>query len=267
MFASCYPELLSRVGRLVIDCAPKLEKLFRRSFPGATVFGSLQSSPPDWLRAPPPIDVQAAAGSVAALLRRSAASFPAHDGYLRADPQRVAYWRDRLAALGPGPKIGISWRGGTPRSRARLRSMRLADWGPILGLQGAAFVSLQYHADAGGEVAEANRDLGFGISHWTEALDDYDETAALVSALDVVVTVCTAVVHLSGALARPVRVLVPASPEWRYGVRGDRMPWYPTARLYRQADANDWPGVIARVAEDLSRELGLQPVMPRLGAS
>ncbi|MCX7891139.1 MAG: tetratricopeptide repeat protein [Burkholderiales bacterium] len=258
MFASCYPELASRGARLVIDCAPKLEKLFRRSFPEATVLGSLQSEPPEWLRAPPAIDLQAAAGTVASLLRRSDASFPRHTGYLKADPERVAHWRTRLTALGSGPKIGISWRGGTPRSRTRLRSMRLADWAPILGLPGAHFVSLQYHADAGEEVAAANRDCAFAVHHWQDALDDYDETAALVTALDAVVSVCTAVIHLGGALGRPVEVLVPASPEWRYGIRGDRMPWYPSVRLHRQAAPGDWGDVLAAVAAELVRKFGLR---------
>lgn len=266
MFASCYPELSGHVGHLVIDCAPKLERLFRRSFPTATVLGSSQASPPDWLRDPPHIDVQAAAGTIASRLRRSAASFPAHSGYLRADPERVAYWRARLDALGPGRKVGVSWRGGTRLTRTRLRSMPLSDWAPILGLRGAAFVSLQYHPDAGEEAAAVRRDHGLAVHHWPEALEDYDETAALVAALDVVVSVCTAIIHLGGALGRPVRVIVPSSPEWRYGLRGNRMPWYPSVRLYRQAAAGDWSGVLAQVAEDLCQEFGAQPV-PRLGPS
>lgn len=266
MFASCYPELARSVGQLVIDCSPKLEGLFRRSFPGAAVFGSSQTAAPDWLRDPPSIDVQAAAGTIASRLRRSAGSFPAHAGYLKADPERVAYWRSRLAALGPGRKIGVSWRGGTRRTRTRLRSMPLADWAPILGLQGAAFASLQYHSDAGEEAAAVSRDLGVAVHHWPEALDDYDETAALVAALDAVVSVCTAIIHLGGGLGRPVRVIVPASPEWRYGLRGDRMPWYPSVRLYRQTEAGDWSSVIGRLAGDLCREFGLEPV-PNLGPS
>jgi ADP-heptose:LPS heptosyltransferase len=145
--------------------------------------------------------------------------------------------------------------------------MPLADWAPLLALRGAMFVSLQYHSDAGEEVADLNRDLGLAVQHWPDALDDYDETAALVTALDAVVSVCTAVIHLGGGLGRPVRVIVPSSPEWRYGVRGDRMPWYPSVRLYRQAEAGDWSGVMARVAEDLCAEIGLEPALPRSAAT
>ena len=262
MFASCYPELIRRAGHLVIDCSPRLEALFRRSFPEATVVGSSQAAPPEWLRAPPQIDLQAAAGTVAANLRRSAAAFPAHAGYLRADPGRVAIWRSRLDALGPGPKIGISWRGGTPQSRANLRSMRLRDWAPILNREGVHFISLQYHADAGEEVAAARRESGVCVHHWQTALDDYDETAALVTALDSVVTVCTAVVHLGGALGKPVRVLVPATPEWRYGARGDRMPWYPSVRLHRQSQQGEWAQVLREAAAAACEDLGVTAPLP-----
>jgi tetratricopeptide (TPR) repeat protein len=251
MFASCYPELAARGARLVIECAPKLERLFARSFPGAVVVGRNQNDPVDWLGEVPRIELQAACGTVASYLRRSAASFPAHAGYLRADPERVAHWRARLAALGPGPKLGISWRGGTAQTRLRLRSVTLTDWRPVLETPGAAFVSLQYQRDAAAEVAAFGRETGLAIHHWQEAIDDYDETAALVCALDGVVSVCTAVIHLAGALGRPATVVVPVSPEWRYGLEGEGMVWYPSVRLLRQRVAGEWGEVMARAAARL----------------
>ena len=80
---------------------------------------------------------------------------------------------------------------------------------------------------------------------------DYDETAALVSALDLTVSVCTSVVHLTGALGRPVWVLAPQAPEWRYGTRGEAVPWYPSARVFRQEDYGEWDPVMRRVAAEL----------------
>jgi tetratricopeptide (TPR) repeat protein len=258
MFASCYGELLPRVRHLVIECSPKLEKLFRRSFPEASVFACAQADPAGWLEAAPRIDVQAACGTVASQLRGSRASFPEHSGYLRPDEKRVAHWRDRLAALGPGVKIGISWRGGTNRTRTRLRSMALADWLPIFELGGADFVSLQYQPDAAAELDALARERGIRVHHWQEAIDDYDETAALAAAVDVIVTVCTAIVHLGGALGRPVRVMVPASPEWRYGLLDDRMPWYPSVRLLRQRQAARWDDIVT------ATRLALADEFPRL---
>jgi tetratricopeptide (TPR) repeat protein len=251
MFASCYPELAACGARLVLECSPKLERLFKRSFPAAAVFGRNQADPADWLDGAPHIDLQAACGTVASLMRRSAESFAPHAGYLRADPVRVAYWRARLDALGAGAKIGISWRGGTTRTRRRLRSISLGDWRPALDLPGTTFVSLQYHRDAPEEVDAFRRESGIAIHHWAEAIDDYDETAALVCALDAAVSVCTAVVHLGGALGRPVYVVVPFSPEWRYGLVGDSMPWYPSVKLFRQREVGEWRGPIAEIRDAL----------------
>jgi tetratricopeptide (TPR) repeat protein len=259
MFASCYRELLVRVKHLVIECSPKLEKLLRRSFPQASVFGRDKQAPVDWLDSAPKIDLQAACGTVASILRRSAANFPQQRGYLSADAGRVAYWRGRLAALGQGLKIGISWRGGSARTRARLRSVALADWQPLFALPNVFFISLQYHADAATELDAFAARYGIRIFHWQEAIDDYDETAALATAVDSIASVCTAIVHLGGALGRPIHALVPASPEWRYGLDGETMQWYPTVRLFRQARPGEWSHVVDRLRDDLIEALRRLP--------
>jgi hypothetical protein len=90
-----------------------------------------------------------------------------------------------------------------------------------------------------------------GIHHWQEAIDDYDETAALVCALDKVLTVCTAIVHLTGSLGRPALVMVPFGSDWRYGASGERMHWYPSVRLVRQRRMGDWRDVLEEVAASL----------------
>ena len=145
--------------------------------------------------------------------------------FLKADPAKVARWQRELARLGDAAEDGVSWRGGSIRTRAITRSIGLGDWAPILAVPGCEFVSLQY-----GDVAEEVRELNAGgaqrVHVWQEALDDYDETAALVCALDLVVTVCTALVHLSGGLGQEAWVLVPSIPEWRDRLEGERMPWY-----------------------------------------
>lgn len=251
MFASCLPEVIARTGRCVIDCATKLERLFARSFPTAAVHGGSQNdSDHGWLAAVGPVDFQIAIGSLPGHFRRSAADFPAHGGYLKADPAAVETWRTRLAALGAGPKIGISWRGGTVHTRSRLRSVELGELLPVLRTRDARFVSVQY-GDCREEVARLHAEHGIAIEHWPDALADYDQTAALVAALDLVLSVQTAVVHLAGALGRPAWVLVPAVPEWRYRVEGETMPWYPSVRLMRQSGAGGWQPAIERVAREL----------------
>jgi hypothetical protein len=112
------------------------------------------------------------------------------------------------------------------------------------------FISLQY-GDYEEDLIQTKEEYGFTLHHWSHAIEDYDETAALVSALDLVISVCTAVAHLGGALGRPVWVLTPAVAEWRYLSRGERLPWYPSVRLFRQTPDSDWSEVIARVALEL----------------
>jgi tetratricopeptide (TPR) repeat protein len=253
MFASMMPELLAAAHRCVLECDPRLRRLFARSFAAATVYGSIPDHSIPHALAGFGIDREIGGGSLARLLRRSPADFPRHSGYLKADPGRVAHWRERLQALGPGLKVGLSWTGGLRVTRRELRSIPLEQLLPVLRAPGARFVSLQYTAAAQAEVAALGERHGIRIEHWQEAIDDYDETAALACALDQVVTVCTSLVHLAGALARPVWVMAPHSPEWRYGFKGESMPWYPTARVFRQPAFGDWRPVIETVAAELSR--------------
>jgi len=246
MFASCVPDLLATGAACTLACDARLATLFTRSFPGARVRGI---DSPDAL-ASEPCDRQAAVGDLPRMLRSRTKDFPAHAGYLRADPERVEHWRRELDRLGGGPKIGISWRGGTRLTRGGVRSLDPAVLVPVLGLPGLTWVSLQYGAVDADLVALFDAH-GIAIHHWPSAIDDYDETAALVSALDLVVSVCTAVVHLSGALGREAWVLTPSAAEWRYGRRGESMPWYPSVRLFRQLAGGDWSGPIEAVRDDL----------------
>jgi tetratricopeptide (TPR) repeat protein len=251
LFASCLPEVVAAAKHCVIDCAPKLAPIFRRSFPTATVHGGAQSDPIDWAL-PLGVDVQCPAGSLPLHLRTAAAAFPAHDPYLRADPGKVSRWRERLAALGPGRAIGVSWRGGTKRTRTERRSLSLGELAPVLREPGFHFVSVQYGPEAAAEVQGFAAQSGLRVHHWPEAIDDYDETAALVTALDGIVSVCTAIVHLAGALGRPVWVATPRVPEWRYGASGERMLWYPAVRLFRQSASGDWAPVLNAIRRELA---------------
>lgn len=252
MFASCIAEAIARARRCIVECNPKLVRLFQRSFAGAGVYPEAAAAhAPDWPQQGKGVDRQIAMGSLPAFFRRRREDFPKHEGYLRADPERIAYWRSRLDALGPGPKIGLSWRGGVAGTRRHLRSMDLAELLPLL-CQPASFVNLQY-GECAGELETLNREHGQTLVYWPDALEDYDETAALVCALDLVISVCTAIVHLAGALGKPVWVLVPSIAEWRYLDRGESLPWYPSARLFRQTEPGRWQDVIGRVAENWAR--------------
>ncbi len=244
MFANMFPDLLASGARCTFECHPRLERLFARSFPGATVIAKRPRKGP-----PPRPDYHAPMSGLGEFLRRDLAAFPAHRGYLAADAARRAHWRTQLAALGPGLRVGISWRGGTERTDRAQRSIPLEQWRPIFGVPGLRFVSLQY-GDCREEVA-ALRAEGVPLAHWQEPVDDLDECAALLCELDLVISVTTTAIHLAGALARPVWVLVPAQPGWRYLRKGEKLPWYPAARMWRQERLYDWDPVIARVAAAL----------------
>src|SRR5690606_18134575 len=139
-----------------------------------------------------PIDYQIAAGCLPLHLRRVRAEFPQHTGYLRADPAAVDGWRRRLAQVGPGLRVGVSWRGGTLRSRGPLRTLELARLEGLFRVAPATFVSLQHGTD-GSEVGELQTRFGVRVLHFQEAIDDFDQTAALVSSLDLVISVCNTV--------------------------------------------------------------------------
>lgn len=247
MFASCFPELTRRGARCVIECSPRLASLFARSFPEARVIPAAKGEDRTAAALASAPDFKVAAGSLPRYFRRTPEQFPAHRGYLCPDEAMQAAWRQRLEALGPGPKIGLSWRGGIVSTRQALRSMPLRALRPLFALGECHWIDLQY-GDTAAERADFQSATGGVLHHWEEAIQDLDQCAALVSNLDVVVTVCTMVAHLAGALGRPAWIMVPRIPEWRYLAQGERMPWYPSATLIRQRTAGDWSEVMDRVA-------------------
>jgi hypothetical protein len=220
--------------------------LFARSFPQARFYVMRKRIEEMWLRDGLRPAAKTWMGSLPGRFRRSMADFPERDLYLRPDPLKLARWRHALGELGPGPKVGISWRGGGWSTRRSLRSIALDAWLPLLRLPTFHFISLQY-GDCSGDIARVNASGSVAIRHWEHAVRDLDETAALISALDLVISVQTTVVHLAGALGTPSWILVPSVAEWRYGECGDSMPWYSTARLFRQQRSGDWSGVLDAV--------------------
>lgn len=253
MFASCLPDLISASGKCVIECNTRLAPIFIRSF-DAAVHGGKKDEDPSWVSRHPGVAFQISLGSLPYYFRKKRSDFPAHRGYLKAGPEYISLWRSRLDALGAGLKVGISWRGGTFKTRGFLRSIELQEWLPMLALKNVQFISLQY-TDCLEEIGKLKDQHGIVIHHWQEAIDDLDQTAALISALDLVISVDNSAVHLSGALGKAVWILLSAGPEWRYGLEGGALPWYPSARLFRQSLSLQWKPVIERAAQALTNQL------------
>jgi tetratricopeptide (TPR) repeat protein len=192
----------------------------------------------------PAFDVYCPAGSLPRALRTEMSTIPAAIPYLQANEARIATWRDRIERL-PKPRIAVVWSGSPDHANDRNRSMQLRQMVPLFALA-AGFVSVQRDlrpADAQ-ELARQP-----SLTHVGDALADFDDTAAVLALVDLVITVDTSLAHLAGALGRPTFVLVPFCPDWRWMLARADSPWYPTARLFRQPAVGDWESVIARVAE------------------
>jgi len=169
-------------------------------------------------------------------------SIPKEVPYLRVSPDLLSPWKERIAAL-PRLRVGLAWAGTKMNPKDAVRSIRLEKFAPLLAVPGCSFVSLQ-KGDGAEELAAAPA----GIADWMGECRDLLDTAALMSHLDLVITVDTAIVHLAGALGLPVWMFNRYESEWRWMVGREDSPWYPTLRLYRQERPADWDGPIARAA-------------------
>ncbi len=256
MFASCFPDLIKLADHVIIDCDMRLASLFQRSFPGTTIRGGSQSSELNWLADLPPVDVQCAAGSLPRHLRPDLDSFPRHTGYLIPEPSTLAHWRERYKTLGTGLKVGISWRGGHV-TKTKIRSTHLLQWRDILSVADMHFVNLQYGA-CETELAEIKQSLGVDVHDWEDAdpLQNLDNFAAQVAALDLIISVDNATVHMAGALGIEVWVLQPFVPDWRWLTGRDDSYWYPSMRHFQQLKHSDWTPVISKVQKELELRSG-----------
>lgn len=256
MFASIIPDLMKDCN-VIIDAHPRLIEIFRRSFPSAYVFGTrkLPSKDIGWFRGcfksiKP--DAQIAMGSLGKFYRHDVKDFPG-TAYLVADPKYVDEYSIKLNSLGPRPKIGISWKGGTISTNRMTRKIALTELLPLFKLD-FDFISLQYDKNISHEIEKFKKDYGIdNLYHWQDMVDDYDKTAGLVSALDFVISVPQSVVHLAGALGVPTMQLCPVRSMWQVGPYGQNMPWYRSVRNVWQDRTVEykWDSVINYICEYL----------------
>ncbi len=261
MFASILPDMMKDCD-VILDCHPRLVDIFKRSFPKLkAVYGTRKEEWIEWTD-DHKYDAKIAIGSLGKFYRNKREDFPVHNGYLRACPHKVEKYTNKLRTLGDKPKIGIHWQGGKKKTRHDLRSTSLEGLLPILS-QDATFISLQY-TDCLKEINAFETKHDIRIYHWQDAIDDYDECAALVESLDLVISVCTSVVHLAGALNKTTICLTPSKPAWRYLVEGEKMDWYDSVAMYRQGK-DGWKPVIGRLAADFNNYLkGGEPAKEEL---
>ena len=239
-----------RCGRVVLECQAPLLRLFRQSLAGpeGPVAEVVRKGDPL-----PPCDRHAPLMSLPHLLGTSLASIPAEIPYLAANAADRTRWRERLAAM-PAPRVGLVWSGNPRHENDRNRSLPAAALAPLVAGTAASFLSLQVPARAEDLAA-----LPPGrVVNLAPDLRDFADTAAAVSALDLVISVDTAAAHLAGALGRPAWLLLPHIAEWRWLVGRNDSPWYPSLRLFRQRAAADWAELIDRVGAALTARSGAE---------
>lgn len=203
----------------------------------------------------PPFDYEVPLLSLSFLFDTREATIPSASGYLRPDSAAATAWRQRLARE-KRLKVGLSWTGSLDHLRNPFRKVRWERYASYFGgIEGVAFYSLQHGAAA--DVAAA-RAAGLDMADYTSELSTFDDTAAFVSALDLVITVCTSVAHLGGALGQRTWVLLDVNPHWMWLLDRRDSPWYPSATLYRQPHFAQWDPVFEQVSADLTA-LARQP--------
>jgi tetratricopeptide (TPR) repeat protein len=195
----------------------------------------------------PPHDLRCPMLSLPLAFGTTLVTIPNRVPYISAAPERIAKWRALMPETGK-TRVGLVWAGSRGHHNNRNRSLSLERLLPLLAVPGIDWTSLQ--TEIGGR-DRAVLDARADITNLGDALSDFGDTAAVMASLDLVVSVDTAAVHLAGAMAKPVWVLLPFSPDWRWLIDRRDSSWYPTARLFRQPAPGDWASVISEVVREL----------------
>ena len=246
-FARFIPLLAGRGMRVILECPADLKSLMQ------SVAGVQQVVCPGEVG--PQYDLQLPLMSLPLVLGTRLDSIPRVIPYMKPEAQRVQEWSERLGNRSQSLRVGVAWAGNPTHKQDRRRSLPVAELGPLAQVQGVRFYSLQ-KGPAAAQVTSAP--AGLHLTDLTAELRDLADTAAMIENLDLVISVDTAVAHLAGALGRPVWVLLAFVPDWRWLMRREDSPWYPTMRLLRQSRRGDWAGVIRGLVEQVSNLLSRQ---------
>lgn len=197
---------------------------------------------------PPAFDMHCEMMSLPMALGLRLDDLPGPMPYLSPDPRRVEQWRQRLAAL-PRPLVALVWAGRPTHPNDANRSLSLAQLAPLAQAD-VSFVSIQ----KGPAAAQADTPPhGMALLSVSDEIDDFEDTAAILCVADLLISVDSSPVHLAGALGRPVWVMLPKVPDWRWLLERTDTPWYPRMHLFRQDLRADWTGVVSRMAAELKQ--------------
>jgi hypothetical protein len=225
-------------GRVIFEVNPDCLELARR-FLGETDVIPLGTLPP-------PFDFHCELMSLPLATKLQMSDLPGSVGYLSADPERLEKWRVRLADL-PRPLVGLVWAGRPTHSNDFRRSMSLADLAP-LAIPGVTFLALQKGPSS---AQAATPPAGMNLVSLSDEIESFEDTAAIMSLIDLTISVDSAPVHLAGALGRPAWVMLAFVPCWRWLMQREDSPWYPSVRLFRQPAPDQWQPMLQRMAVEL----------------
>lgn len=241
-----YASLVGATARVILEVQPPLVRLCSSLAGVAQVVA--RGEPP------PAFDLHCPLMSLPLAVGTTLDTIPSEVPYLAADPELVAGWRERLAGL-DGLQVGLVWAGSLrpePELSAidRRRSITLAMMAPLGEASGVSFISLQKREPG---AQSANAELGLALHDFTANLQDFADTAALIEALDLVISVDTSVAHLAGALGKPIWLLNRFDTCWRWLLDRDDSPWYPQLRQFRQPRPGDWNSALHAARDALQR--------------
>jgi tetratricopeptide (TPR) repeat protein len=250
-FAACIPNVLTQARQVMVECDPRLVPLFARSFPTAMVFGRRQDDC-QWRHQLPSTAQSLPAGSMPRFYRPTLGHYPLRPAYLLPDQACYEAWRTRLQALGRGLTVGLAWRSLVTTARRNRRYTSLEHWAPLFAMGGIHWVNLQY-GECAAELAAVEQQWGIRIHRWDDldVRNDFDGTAALIAALDLVITPAIAVAQLAAGVGTPVW-RISACDQEAVVLGTDVVPDFPTVRMYRQSRPGDWHSVFERMAKDLT---------------
>jgi hypothetical protein len=241
-FARYIPMAAERCQEVIVGCSAEMGPLLA-NIPGVKQYCHRWTDIPGHA-------AHCRLSSLPYLFRTQLETIPSQFPYVKADPNRIGYWRDRLANTLPNgtKRIGLAWTGRPTHPNDRRRSLSLSALQSFAEAGPAGFLSLQKPMPA--------RDLDAmaafpGMTDLSQELTDFGETAALMENLDLIITVDTAVGHLAGALGKPAWILIPKAADWRWMLDREDSPWYPSVRLFRQQKPGAWDEPMGKLREAL----------------
>lgn len=239
-FIRFVPFVAERGARIIVECHKELTSLLKNIAGTGQIIAFGEQLPA--------FDLHCPLLSLPLLFGTTLETVPAKIPYIEANPVLVQKWANKVQSDNANKRIGLVWAGSPRYKENRNRSLSLNTFSSLSQIENITFYSLQK-----GEAAKQaeNPPGGMHFIDLTKDINDFTDTAALIENLDLVISVDTAVTHLSGAMGKPVWTLIPFSPDWRWLLNREDSPWYPTMRLFRQPEIGDWESVIIKVTKEL----------------